>query len=123
MATGIAIFAHGSKVESANEAVRDVVRQFAAAGNFPLVEPCFLELGDPELPAAVDRLVARGADRIVVVPYFLTLGKHLQRDLPRIVQDIQLIHPSVPISVTAPMDGHPALAQILIDRAQEALAG
>lgn len=119
--TGIAIFGHGSGIESANEAVRVVAAQFAALGGFEMVEPCFLELGKPDLPGAVECMVARGADTIVVVPYFLTLGKHLQRDLPRIVSGIQSIHPSVKITVTPPMDGHPHLAAILLDRARAAL--
>lgn len=120
MRTGIAIFAHGSAIESANDAVREVVRQFAALSAFDLVEPSFLELGKPDLAGAVEKLVQRGATRVVVVPYFLTLGKHLQRDLPRIVSEIESIHPGVTITVTAPLDGHPALPQILLDRAQEA---
>ena len=122
MKTGIAIFAHGSAVESANDAVREVVRQFEARGGFDLVEASFLELGKPDLAAAVEKLVERGAGRVVVVPYFLTLGKHLQRDLPRIVGEIQSIHTGVEIKVTAPMDGHPSLAEILIDRATSAAA-
>ena len=66
-------------------------------------------------------MIGRGAARVVVVPYFLTLGKHLQRDLPRIVGEIQSIHKGVEIRVTPPMDGHPSLAAILVDRAGEAL--
>lgn len=121
MTTGVAIFAHGSAVESANEAVRGVVRQFEAQGGFELVEPSFLELGKPDLGEAVAKLVARGATSVVVVPYFLTLGKHLQRDLPRIVGELQGMHPGVEIRVTPPMDGHPSLAAILVDRTREAL--
>lgn len=119
--TGIAIFAHGSAVESANDAVRQVVRQFAESSGFDMVEAAFLELGKPDLAGAVDCMVARGARRIVVVPYFLTLGKHLQRDLPRIVDDIRSIHKDVEFDVTPPLDGHPALAAILADRARTAL--
>ena len=120
MKTGIAIFAHGSAVESANEAVREVVRQFESQSGWELVEPSFLELGRPDLAEAVAKLIERGAGRVVVVPYFLSLGKHLQRDLPRIVADIQTIHIGVEIRVTRPMDGHPSLAAILTDRAREA---
>lgn len=120
MRTGVAIFAHGSAIEPANEAVREVVRQFQALWGFDLVEPSFLELGQPPLAGAVDKLVERGAEHVVVVPYFLTLGKHLKRDLPRIVDEIASIHPGVKFTVTPPMDGHPALARILLDRANEA---
>ncbi len=117
--TGIAVFAHGSSVPSANEAVCAVTRRMAERGGFDLVEPAFLEQGSPDLKEAVGRLAARGATRVLVVPYFLTLGLHLQRDLPRIVEDISRIYPSVEIRVTPPLDGHPALCDALIDRVRE----
>jgi len=119
MITGIAIFAHGSSVPSANDAVRAVAARVALHGGFPLVEAAFLEQGSPDLAEAVARLADRGASRILVVPYFLTLGLHLQRDLPRIVADIARIQPSVEIRVTPPLDGHPAMEQALIERAMD----
>jgi sirohydrochlorin ferrochelatase len=117
--TGIAIFAHGSSVASANDSVRAVAGRVARQGGFELVEAAFLEQGTPDLAEAVARLAARGASRILVVPYFLTLGLHLQRDLPRIVAEIARIQPGVEIRVTSPLDGHPAMAQALIERARE----
>ncbi len=121
--TGIAIFAHGSSVESANEAVRGFTRQLAGRGGFPLIETSFLELGKPDLPEAAQRLIARGAKRIVVIPYFLTVGIHLKRDLPRIVEELKDIYQDVEFEITAPMDGHPALLDVLLDRAKSALGG
>ena len=121
--TGIAVFAHGSSVESANEAVRLAAAEMASQGGFELVEPGFLELGKPDLPGAVERLIERGATRIIVVPYFLTLGIHLQRDLPRIIRGIQSIHTNVQIDVTKPLDGHPALIDALLDRAGKLMQG
>jgi len=117
--TGIIVFAHGSSVASANDAVRKVAGEMARLGGHPLVETSFLEAAQPDLPAAVDAIVARGATEVVVVPYFLTLGIHLQRDLPRILDGIRNIHPGVEIRVTPPLDGHPAMAQALADRASE----
>jgi sirohydrochlorin ferrochelatase len=118
--TGIVIFAHGSSVPSANEAVRSVAEAVAASGAFALMETAFLE-AQPDLAEAVARLAGSGATRILVVPYFLTLGIHLQRDLPAIVAQLGSVHRNVEIRVTPPLDGHPALAQILLDRAGEAL--
>jgi sirohydrochlorin ferrochelatase len=119
--TGLVVFAHGSRIESANQAVRDVAEQMAKSGH-PLVEPAFLELGQPDLAGAVDRLVSRGATRIIVIPYFLTLGTHLQRDLPRLAGQVARHHENVQIEVTSPLDGHPALLQALLDRASQASA-
>lgn len=117
--TGFIVFAHGSRIESANDAVRDVANQMAASGNH-IVEPAFLELGQPDLAGATERLIMRGADRIIVIPYFLTLGTHLQRDLPRLVHEVSRRHENIDMRMTAPLDGHPALLDALLDRAKQA---
>jgi sirohydrochlorin ferrochelatase len=122
--TGFIVFAHGSRVESANQAVRDVVSKMAAsqiASGPHVVEAAFLELGAPDLTAATGLLIARGATRIVVIPYFLTLGTHLQRDLPRLAREASRAHGDIEMQITLPLDGHPALVEALLDRASEAL--
>jgi sirohydrochlorin ferrochelatase len=120
MSSAIILFAHGSRIESANQTVRKAASDLARAGEFPTVEAAFLELGQPDLPSAAAALVARGITQITVIPYFLTLGTHLERDLPRLVHGIEVAHPGVEIRVTPPLDGHPALVQALLDRAREA---
>jgi sirohydrochlorin ferrochelatase len=119
--TGFIVFAHGSRIESANQAVRDIAARMAASRG-EMVEAAFLELGQPDLTGAARRLVAQGALHIIVIPYFLTLGTHMQRDLPRLVQDAARQNGGVEIEVTSPLDGHPALLEALLDRASEALA-
>src|SRR5271170_4356809 len=118
--TGFIVFAHGSRIESANQAVRDVVTKMAVTGDHA-VEAAFLELGTPDLAGATALLIARGVKRIVVIPYFLTLGTHMLRDLPRLAQDASRAHGDIEMRITAPLDGHPALVQALLDRASEAL--
>ncbi len=121
--TGIAVFAHGSSVESANEAVRIVVREMARKmPEGQLIEATFLEGGQPSLQGGVERLMAGGATRIVVVPYFLTVGLHLKRDLPALITQLRETHPHLTdVVVTDPLDGHPALAEILAARAASAI--
>ena len=122
MTTGIIVFAHGSRLEPANQAVRAVARQLAAAGRFEAVETAFLELGEPSLEGAVEALVARGVHDILVVPYFLTLGIHLERDMPSLIKRIASRIGHVRIRAAAPLDGHPALIEALLDRIQGGLA-
>jgi sirohydrochlorin ferrochelatase len=116
--TGYVVFGHGSRVESANQSVRDAATSLSRAGRLTHVEPAFLELGTPDLAGAVDRLVAFGIAKIVVLPYFLTLGTHLERDLPRLIRDISLKYKDLEISSTPPLEGHPGLIEILMDRAK-----
>lgn len=121
MATGVVVFAHGSSVESANEAVRIVARVISEDPEFPLVSTCFLDGGKPDLPGAVDELMERGAERILVVPYFLTVGLHLKRDLPDLIEKVKEQRAGLDIQVTPPLDGHPGLGAILRDRAKEGI--
>jgi sirohydrochlorin ferrochelatase len=116
--TGIIVFGHGSSVASANEAVRTVAENAARQGGWPLYETAFLEC-HPRLGDAVEKLTAAGAEEVLVLPYFLTLGIHLQRDLPKLVEDLSTQH-GVAIRVAPPLDGHPALESMLVDRAIEA---
>jgi sirohydrochlorin ferrochelatase len=116
---GIIVFAHGSRVESANQAVRAVAVELARQGGFR-VEAAFLELGQPDLAGAAARLVDEGVDNITVIPYFLTLGLHMERDLPPLVDEISKQYNGLRIAVTPPLDGHRALVQALLDRAMSA---
>ena len=120
MTTGVVVFAHGSSVASANQAVEKVAADASLAGGFPLYETAFLDAA-PNLRAATERLIERGALRIFVVPYFLTLGIHLKRDLPALVKELEAEHPGLEMRVAPPLDGHPGLSAILADRARALL--
>jgi sirohydrochlorin ferrochelatase len=116
--SAIIVFAHGSRIESANEAVRKVAADLARTGGFPVVEAAFLELGKPDLASAVKSVASKGVQQVTVIPYFLTLGLHLERDLPRLIEGIAAAHSGLDIRVTPPLDGHPALLEVLLDRAK-----
>ena len=94
--------------------------QLARRSGYESVETAFLEGGRPDLRGAVETLTSRGIQQVIVIPYFLTLGMHLQRDLPRLVEELRAAHPGIEIEVTAPLDGHPALIDALAGRAREA---
>jgi sirohydrochlorin ferrochelatase len=119
--TGIIVFAHGSRIEPANQAVRSAAAELARAGEYPNVEAAFLELGRPSLEEAADLLVARGVERILIIPFFLTPGLHLERDMPALVERISKKNKNIQVLVSASLDGHPGLVRILTDRARTAL--
>ena len=118
--TGYVVFAHGSSLESANEAVRQAARQAAQGGQWEKFAAAFLGGGEPDLLQAIAQLAADGVTRIVVIPYFLTPGLHLERDLPMLLEQARA-RVNVAIEVTPPLDGHPALIQALVDRSKQIL--
>ncbi len=121
--TGYVVFGHGSTVEPANDAVRAMAGELQRRNGYAFVKTAFLEAGKPDLREAIDQLAGQGVEHVIVIPYFLTLGMHLQRDLPRLVEEIRAVHSGLEIQVTPPLDGHPALIDALLGRAREATQG
>ena len=96
--TAAVVIAHGSRAEAANVAHRAVCDRLAERTDAPVV-PAFLELAEPSLADAVDVLVAGGARRVIVLPYFLYPGRHIQRDIPALVDAARQAHPDVTIDI------------------------
>jgi sirohydrochlorin ferrochelatase len=117
--TGVIIFAHGSRVEEANTGVRELAGQVQEAGRLDYVRAAFLELAQPDLATAVDEAVGAGRRRLIIVPYFLTMGVHLRRDLPALVAREKGRYPGVEIHVSDSLEGHPRLPAAILDRIRE----
>jgi sirohydrochlorin ferrochelatase len=118
--TAIIIFAHGSAVPEANGEVARLAEEVARRSRCP-ARSAFLELAHPDLPAAVAESVAAGARRIIVVPYFLTMGVHVRRDLPRLLAEQRERFPGIELRAGQSLEGYPGMADALLDRVQEAL--
>ncbi|MGH9356668.1 MAG: sirohydrochlorin chelatase [Terriglobia bacterium] len=114
--TGILLFAHGSRVEEANRGVHDLARKVQEAGEVSYVRAAFLEMARPDLAAAIAEAVRAGYERIVVIPYFLTLGIHLRRDFPELLARERRLYPAIEIEAGAPLEGHPLLPALILDQ-------
>ncbi len=121
--TGILLFAHGSRVEEANQGVHALARQVQAAGPYSYVRAAFLELAQPDLGSAIAEAVEAGIRRVIVIPYFLTMGIHLRRDLPGLVEPLKKKYPDLEIQVGPSLEGHPLMPSLILGRVREALEG
>ncbi len=111
------LIAHGSRAQSSNDEIRALVarlREDARGERFDLVEHAFLEMAEPSIAAAADKLVADGATEIVVLPYFLAAGKHLLADIPSEVARLERRHSATIRFIVAPHLGAAAGMQDLI---------
>jgi len=117
--TAILMLAHGSRIAEANDAAREVAAMVREKGGYPIVEVAFREMHEPDIQAGIDRCVAQGADRILIVPYFLFMGAHVLHDLPEEVGDAVKRHPGVEISFAPHLGVHEKLAEVVIDRIAE----
>jgi sirohydrochlorin ferrochelatase len=121
MMTGILLFAHGSPVEEANRGVHDLAGKIAAAGPYRYVRAAFLDSTQPDLLAGVMEAAEAGVERLIVIPYFLTEGLHLRRDLPTLIAAAKVKHPHFEIVVGQSLEGHPQMPALILSRVQEVL--
>ncbi|MFC4766363.1 sirohydrochlorin chelatase [Effusibacillus consociatus] len=121
MKTGVVLVAHGSREPSANEELVRIAELLNQDPDYQIVQPAYLELAEPDIPTGIDLCVKKGADRVIVVPYFLLAGSHVREDLPRLVADASARHPGIPIRLVESLGYHPVLTDIVLDRVNAVL--
>jgi sirohydrochlorin ferrochelatase len=80
----------------------------------------FIELADPDLDTAVDRLVTAGATSVVAVPLVLLGAGHLKNDGPAALARARRRHPGVPFAYARDLGIHPGPLAVAADRIQAA---
>jgi sirohydrochlorin ferrochelatase len=114
--TALVVIAHGSREPDANADVVHLARAIETRAAYSIVEPAFLELAEPTIEKAVETCVGRGAKQVVLVPYFLSAGVHVRRDLSEITKRLCSVHPGIAFRQAEPLGRHPALVDIVIER-------
>jgi sirohydrochlorin ferrochelatase len=110
---GVVLTGAGSSHAPANRAVSSVARRLAGRTNWTGAVAAFAAAADPDVPAAVAMLRARGARRIALGSWFLAPGR-----LPdRVIAQARALDPDVRIA--EPLGT--AIADIVLDRYTDAL--
>jgi sirohydrochlorin ferrochelatase len=117
--TAVLLIAHGSRHESANDDLHALAARFAARGEYTIVEPCFLELAEPDIAAGAARCVVRGASRVLMVPYFLATGVHLTRDLTAARDALRQWYPNIEFHLGPALGPHPLLDDLVAQRIRQ----
>jgi len=117
------LIAHGSRQEEANADLYHFAAVMARRGQYEIVEVSFLELAEPTIAQAAAACVARGARRVILLPYFLSAGMHVRRDLAEIRRQLSEDHPQVEFRLAEPLGPHPLLVEIVAERARAAERG
>lgn len=121
MKTAILMMAHGSRIAEANNAAREVAAMVKEMTGFDIVEVAFRELHEPDIQKGIDTCVSLGAERILLMPYFLFMGAHVQHDLPEEIEEAQKRHPGLIMEMGGHLGAHRKLAEIESERIGEAL--
>jgi len=122
MKTAVLLISHGSRVAGAGgdlNRIADMVREMSGA---EIVEVAFQERQQPDIQAGIDACVARGAQRILLYPYFLFAGAHVLRDLPDELARAGRRHRGLEMVLGRPLGVDRRLAEVVCTRIGETLA-
>lgn len=117
--TAVLLIAHGSRRAAANADLDLLADQVRQHGGYAIVEPSYLELAQPDIPTGGRRCVARGAERVLLLPYFLSAGVHVSADLEEHRSALSQEFPAVEFVLCPHLGLHPLMTQIVLGRLAE----
>jgi sirohydrochlorin ferrochelatase len=120
--TALLLIAHGSRQPDANADLHHVAAAVREQHAYVIVEPAFLELAKPTIVEAGKRCVEQGAGQVILLPYFLSAGVHVLRDLTEARTALSRQFPDVDFRLAEPLGRHPGLVEIVLQRARQAEA-
>ena len=119
--TALLVIGHGSRAVEAVKVLQEIAASLRRRFRGFIVEPCFLELNQPDIQTAIDRTVMQGAGRILFVPFSIYLDGHVGRDLPEHMVMARGRHPGLDIRIAPHLGPDPRLVAICSDRIRKAL--
>jgi precorrin-8X/cobalt-precorrin-8 methylmutase len=112
----VLLLGHGSRVKEANDILRKVAQEVKAGGAYGMVAPAFLQMERPDFREALEGIVREGFKEVIVMPYFLYAGAHVQEDLPREIKEAMAKYQGISLRVAPCLGFHAKLVDIALER-------
>ncbi len=81
----------------------------------------YMELAEPSMEQVVADAAAKGCRSFTVLPLFLAAGRHLRKDVPAMIAEMESSH-GVRIELAAPVGENPQLGLAIRDVVEQSLA-
>ncbi len=81
----------------------------------------YMELAEPSIETVVSEGVEAGSRAFIIVPLFLAAGRHLRKDVPGMIEEIEKAH-GVTVKLAAPIGDNPQLGNAICDVVRQELA-
>lgn len=103
--TAVVIVDHGSRKKDSNDMLVEFGKLYQDLTRAEIVEVAHMEIAEPSIEQAVAKCAGKGAVMVVVAPYFLSRGRHIQEDIPALIAEAQAKHPGVKCVMADPIGG------------------
>ncbi len=100
-----------------------MVDRIAARLGMSQVLPAFFALVRPNIQDQVAELASRSVHRVVIMPYFLFQGQHVNIDIPNILSQCRECFPHVTLELMPTLENDPAVESVVVERLLPLAAG
>jgi sirohydrochlorin cobaltochelatase len=108
----IILLAHGSSDKRWCETFEKLATPTLASVDNARV--AYMELAEPSIDAVIKEGVDEDISEFTIVPLFLAAGRHLRKDVPAIIEELEKAH-GVSIELAPPIGENPLLGQAIRD--------
>jgi len=122
MKKSLVIVAHGSRRTESNDELISIAKNLSALSGFGYSEVHygFLELAEPSIPDAIINCIQSGANEVIILPYFLSAGRHVTVDIPNEVAKVQQQYPDCELHITPYLGAAKELLDVIANIATSA---
>ena len=118
--TAILLIAHGSRRAEANAELETIAEAMRSRGRYANVCVSYLELAEPSIADGGEACVQAGAADVILLPFFLSPGRHVVEDLTAARDALAQKFTAVRFVLAGALGSHPSILDALEDRAREA---
>ena len=106
-------------IETTNLEIESLSKKIAKieSKEFDKVMPAFLEFASPSIPEAIKECTEIGATKVTILPYFLSAGVHITRDIPNEISEASQNTPDLDIQIANYFGSRDEIAEILMKTA------
>jgi sirohydrochlorin ferrochelatase len=113
------VIAHGSRRVASNQEILDLVEILAAkTTHYITIQAAFLELANPSISEGIDFCVKKGATEVIVLPYFLSAGRHVSEDIDNALAPKREEYPQLTITIKPHIGAANGMAEMLLNLAK-----
>lgn len=117
----IIFFGHGARDLRWREPFDRLAALWQAQNPNTPVELAFIELMQPSLSGAIQKIIAQSIKDITIIPVFFGQGSHLRNDFPKILEECRIEFSDISLNATPAVGENLLVLQAIINYSENAL--
>jgi len=111
--THLVLIAHGSRDTRLYAAFETLVQNLQKETGANKIHLCYMQFTSQTLADIAQEAVQDGCRKLLVLPLFMTSGKHVLETIPAQADQARATHPDLEINILPPVGEHPEILEAI----------